>query len=197
VQSASAKKNQGIAGGEIHFEGSTFILNRFVFDVFYGVIEEMTRSRSILPILSTIIVWLCNSINYSASAFCVDNSCASHQVGDWNGRHLYTARSSPLASLTSSSGIESLDTCSSRTGRLPPVLQDMINERREYELKLGKAMDTLQTDYPQLLIKTPGEFVTQMNDSVNIWINALPIYDYGLEPYPSPILTFLLLFAFT
>jgi hypothetical protein len=73
----------------------------------------------------------------------------------------------------------------------------MINERREYELKLGKAMDTLQTDYPQLLIKTPGEFVTQMNDSVSIWINALPIYDYGLEPYPSPILTFLLLFAFT
>lgn len=115
------------------------------------------RSGSILPIWSTIIVWLCNSINDSASAFCVDPSCASHQVGGWNGRQPHVVHSSPLASVTARDEIESLDACSSRTGRLPPVLQDMINERREYELKLGKAMDTLQTDYPHLLIKTPGE----------------------------------------
>lgn len=38
---------------------------------------------------------------------------------------------------------------------LPPLLQDMADERREFELNLGKAMDTLRKDYPYMLHKTP------------------------------------------
>jgi len=38
---------------------------------------------------------------------------------------------------------------------LPPALQYMVDERREYELNLGKAMDTLRKDYPELLRRQP------------------------------------------
>jgi len=41
------------------------------------------------------------------------------------------------------------------TRDLPPVLQDMVDERREFEMNLGKAMDTLRKDYPDMLRKTP------------------------------------------
>lgn len=41
------------------------------------------------------------------------------------------------------------------TKDLPPLLQDMVDERREFELNLGKAMDTLRKDYPYMLHKTP------------------------------------------
>ena len=43
------------------------------------------------------------------------------------------------------------------SGSLPPFLQDMADERREFELNLGKAMDTLRKDYPNMLHKTPGK----------------------------------------
>lgn len=46
---------------------------------------------------------------------------------------------------------------STTTTSLPPVLQDMIKERREFELNLGKAMDTLRKDYPVMLHKSPGK----------------------------------------
>ena len=39
---------------------------------------------------------------------------------------------------------------------LPPVLRDMVEERRSFELNLGKAMDVLKTDYPEMIHKTPG-----------------------------------------
>lgn len=113
------------------------------------------RSRGLLPKLYTITACLCYSINGAASAFCIDGLCVSQHAG-WSARLQQTIHPPPLAALMAS-GIESLDTCSSRTG-LPPVLQDMIKERKEYELKLGKAMDTLQTDYPQLLTKSPGKY---------------------------------------
>ena len=46
---------------------------------------------------------------------------------------------------------------STSTSELPPVLQEMVDERRNYELNLGKAMDTLRKDYPELLRKKPGK----------------------------------------
>ena len=46
----------------------------------------------------------------------------------------------------------------SSTTELPTVLQEMVNERRNYEMNLGRAMDVLRKDYPHMLHKTPGEF---------------------------------------
>jgi len=53
--------------------------------------------------------------------------------------------------------LEDLATTEGSTGTssLPPLLQNMADERREFEMNLGKAMDTLRKDYPTMLHKTP------------------------------------------
>jgi hypothetical protein len=33
----------------------------------------------------------------------------------------------------------------------------MADERREFEMNLGKAMDVLKKDYPKMLHKSPGK----------------------------------------
>lgn len=38
---------------------------------------------------------------------------------------------------------------------LPPVLRDMVCERREYQMNLGKAMDVLRQDMQTILVKKP------------------------------------------
>jgi hypothetical protein len=39
---------------------------------------------------------------------------------------------------------------------LPPVIQEIVDERNEFRLHLGRAMDVLKRDYPDLLRQTPG-----------------------------------------
>lgn len=46
---------------------------------------------------------------------------------------------------------------SQETRDLPPLLQNMADERREFEINLGRAMDTLRRDYPDMLHQTPGK----------------------------------------
>mmetsp|Transcript_13631 Transcript_13631/g.19994 ORF Transcript_13631/g.19994 Transcript_13631/m.19994 type:complete len:117 (-) Transcript_13631:682-1032(-) len=45
------------------------------------------------------------------------------------------------------------------TADLPPVLQGIMDERREFNMNLGRAMDVLRKDYPYMLYKSPGKFV--------------------------------------
>ena len=40
---------------------------------------------------------------------------------------------------------------------LPPVLQEIADERRNFQVNLGKAMDTLRKDMPYILKETPGK----------------------------------------
>jgi hypothetical protein len=47
---------------------------------------------------------------------------------------------------------------SAEQGNLPPVLQDIANDRMEFQRKLGKAMDTLRRDMQDILTKTPGMY---------------------------------------
>lgn len=44
-----------------------------------------------------------------------------------------------------------------RKAVLPPVIQQIANERAEYEINLGRAMDTLRRDMPTILSQTPGK----------------------------------------
>ena len=39
---------------------------------------------------------------------------------------------------------------------LPPVIQQIADERQEFQLNLGKAMDTLRKDMPEILKRAPG-----------------------------------------
>lgn len=49
----------------------------------------------------------------------------------------------------------STDIQSTGTRDLPPLIQRMADERREFELNLGKAMDVLRKDYPNMLHTVP------------------------------------------
>jgi hypothetical protein len=42
---------------------------------------------------------------------------------------------------------------------LPPVLQQIADERRQFQMNLGKAMDTLRKDMPYILKRSPGEML--------------------------------------
>ena len=48
---------------------------------------------------------------------------------------------------------------SSSSSTLPPILQDMANERKNFQMNLGKAMDTLRKDMPEILKTAPGKFI--------------------------------------
>jgi len=41
---------------------------------------------------------------------------------------------------------------------LPPVIQHIADERLEFNMNLGKAMDTLRKDLPDILLTSPGKF---------------------------------------
>jgi hypothetical protein len=41
---------------------------------------------------------------------------------------------------------------------LPPVLQQITDERKNFQVNLGKAMDTLRKDMPYILKQTPGKY---------------------------------------
>ena len=44
------------------------------------------------------------------------------------------------------------------TKNLPPVIQSIADERAEFNMNLGKAMDTLRKDMPDILHRKPGKY---------------------------------------
>jgi len=40
---------------------------------------------------------------------------------------------------------------------LSPFLQEMVDEQRELQMNVGKALDTLRKDYPDFLKRAPGK----------------------------------------
>lgn len=55
---------------------------------------------------------------------------------------------------------------SDMTVELPPLIQSMADERREYDMNLGKAMDVLRKDYPSMLHATPDFSI--YNDDLSV-----------------------------
>jgi hypothetical protein len=55
--------------------------------------------------------------------------------------------------------LDNLNESSSSLRDLPPVLQQITDERRNFQMNLGKAMDTLRKDMPYILKNTPGTSV--------------------------------------
>lgn len=49
---------------------------------------------------------------------------------------------------------DSRSTCTTLE-RLPPVLQSIADERREFQMNLGKAMDVIRSDYEKILKSKP------------------------------------------
>merc|ERR1712232_791698 len=67
---------------------------------------------------------------------------------------------------------------------LPPVLKEMVDERREYHLNLGKAMDTLRKDYPEILRRKPDYSIFHENIKVT---DPSGVQTIGLSNYKSSI----------
>jgi formate dehydrogenase assembly factor FdhD len=95
--------------------------------------------------------------SYSVSGFSVDTVRRrnNNDVVVKNTREATVVRPKRKQSSSSSSRV------SAEQGNLPPVLQDIANDRMEFQRKLGKAMDTLRRDMQDILTKTPG-----MHDAV-------------------------------
>ena len=95
------------------------------------------------------------------------NACAFQQVytGSFSRTGTATAtgtrRLDTGFSLRSSLMEDATETETARTptlSELPPILQDIVDERNEFRLNLGRAMDVLKQDYPEILRKTPGMY---------------------------------------
>jgi len=63
---------------------------------------------------------------------------------------------------------------------LPPILQQMADERREFEMNLGKAMDVLKKDYPKMLHKSPDFSI--YHDSITV-VDPSGVQLRGLKSY--------------
>lgn len=89
-----------------------------------------------------------------------------------------------MMSQLQSSVMDEIDTQSSLsdnvTRDLPPLLQTLADERREYELNLGKAMDTLRKDYPHMLYQTPDFSI--YNENINV-LDPSGVQLTGLKNY--------------
>jgi len=48
---------------------------------------------------------------------------------------------------------------------LPPVLRGIVEERREFQMNLGRAMDVLRRDMASILVKKPGQQRSRVGDA--------------------------------
>ena len=51
------------------------------------------------------------------------------------------------------------NTKNDNNNNLSPFLQEMVDEQRELQMNVGKALDTLRKDYPDFLKRAPGKFI--------------------------------------
>lgn len=73
---------------------------------------------------------------------------------------------------------------SSMTTEVPPVLHQIIEERKKFQINLGKAMDTLRKDMPYILKETPDYSIYHENISV---VDPSGVQIKGVESYKSSI----------
>jgi hypothetical protein len=53
-------------------------------------------------------------------------------------------------------------------GELPPVIQSIADERREFQMNLGRAMDTIRKDMPEILKTAPGKEIYKDTISISL-----------------------------
>ena len=108
-------------------------------------------------LLSALVLLPCVAANGNACAFQQVYTGSFSRTGTATG----TRRLDTGFSLRSSLMEDATETETARTptlSELPPILQDIVDERNEFRLNLGRAMDVLKQDYPEILRKTPGMY---------------------------------------
>ena len=123
--------------------------NFYIFVSYYRVsiiakatIRSQAAMKSLLVLL-TLALWP----NVAVNAFVqVSAALKTRQIGAG-----FTVKSSLLEDSATA------DT-RAKLSELPPVLQDIVDERNEFRLNLGHAMDVLKHDYPEILRRAPGKY---------------------------------------
>lgn len=59
-------------------------------------------------------------------------------------------------------------TSSLDSDNLSPFLRELVDEQRELQMNVGKAMDVLKSDYPYFLKRSPGKFVNDFSFSLGM-----------------------------
>ena len=52
------------------------------------------------------------------------------------------------------------------TNNLSTFLQEMVDDQREFQMNVGRAMDVLRNDYPYFLKRAPGEFFSGVSSFI-------------------------------
>lgn len=65
---------------------------------------------------------------------------------------------------------------------LSPVLRDIADERREFEMNLGKAMYVLRNDYPEMLVRSPDFSI--YHDDIKV-VDPSGVQFSGLSSYKN------------
>eukprot|EP00542_Grammatophora_oceanica_P009259 CAMPEP_0194046814 /NCGR_PEP_ID=MMETSP0009_2-20130614/22391_1 /TAXON_ID=210454 /ORGANISM="Grammatophora oceanica, Strain CCMP 410" /LENGTH=240 /DNA_ID=CAMNT_0038692243 /DNA_START=31 /DNA_END=750 /DNA_ORIENTATION=+ len=73
-------------------------------------------------------------------------------------------------------------TSTSKSEPLPPVLQQIVDERQAFSLKIGKAMDTLRGDYPEILHQLPDFSI--YHDNIRV-VDPSGVQLSGLKNYKA------------
>lgn len=82
---------------------------------------------------------------------------------------------------------------SAETDNLSPFLREMVDEQRELQMNVGKAMDVLRNDYPYFLRRAPGEWLVSRHaagisprTTAQDDIRRHPLIVILIPPPPSP-----------
>ena len=59
---------------------------------------------------------------------------------------------------------------------LPPVIQQIANERAEFQINLGRAMDALRKDMPYILSQTPGAYTLTVSTCIGCLLSCCACY---------------------
>uniref|UniRef100_A0A7R9WVZ4 Uncharacterized protein n=1 Tax=Craspedostauros australis TaxID=1486917 RepID=A0A7R9WVZ4_9STRA len=68
--------------------------------------------------------------------------------------------------------------------QLPPVIRSIADERREFQMNLGKAMDTIRKDMPEILRRKPDYSIYHKDITV---VDPSGVTIQGLDNYKSSI----------
>jgi hypothetical protein len=88
--------------------------------------------------------------------YCISLNDAYQVPTSTERRNAIVSQQLPIRYNIESSKTETTTETSTTTTTLPPVLQHIVNERAEYQMNVGKAMDTLRKDMPYILSRSPG-----------------------------------------
>mmetsp|Transcript_39829 Transcript_39829/g.43135 ORF Transcript_39829/g.43135 Transcript_39829/m.43135 type:complete len:256 (-) Transcript_39829:2245-3012(-) len=143
------------------------------------------RNLIFSTIASVVVICCCSGFTPESSS---TNNCFSHDrldIGNKNDKNNIMLLSNEVEEpLMKIRVVEEGETRIRSVDNLPPVLQEITNERKNFHMNLGKAMDTLRKDMPYILKETPDYSIYHQEITV---VDPSGVQLTGIDPYKSSI----------